>query len=148
MRSAPDNSPNRTISVFFYGLYMDPDVLKGKNVEPRDGRPAVAEGYSLRIGQKATLLRMRGAAASGMVYSITHAELDRLYWGAGLTEYRAEPLLVRTLDGEFIPAVCCNLLQAPAEHEENPEYAQSLREAMIRADLLGPLPVVSRLAAQ
>lgn len=143
MRSAPDASATRTIRVFFYGLYLDPDVLTSKGVEPREGRPAVADGYSLRIGQKATLVRIHGAAASGMLYSITHAELDGLYWGAGLTEYRAEPLLVRTLDGEFVPALCCNLLQPPAEHEENPEYARSLREAMIRADLPGPFPVVS-----
>lgn len=143
MRNVADNSPGRTISVFFYGLYMDPDVLRGMNVEPRDGQPGTVDGYSLRIGHKATLLRAPGATAYGMIYSISHDELDRLYWGAGLAEYRAEPLLVRTLDGEVIPAMCCNLLRPPAEHEENPDYAQSLREAMKRAGLPGPFPEAS-----
>ncbi|MEU2154016.1 gamma-glutamylcyclotransferase family protein [Streptomyces sp. NPDC019396] len=145
MHTTPDNSPDRTVSVFFYGLYMDPDVLRAKEVEPRDGRPATAEGYSLRIGHRATLLRAPGAVACGMVYSITHAELDRLYWSAGLSEYRAEPLMVRTPNGEVIPALCCNLLQPPAEHEENPDYARSLHEAMMRAGLPGPFPEVPKL---
>ncbi|MFD5428467.1 gamma-glutamylcyclotransferase family protein [Streptomyces sp. NPDC127084] len=144
MHTEPDNSPDRTISVFFYGLYMDPDVLKGRDVEPRAGQPATAEGYALRIGHKATLLRSPGAVACGMVYSLTHAELDRLYWGAGLSEYRAEPMTVRTSDGEVVSALCCNLLQPPAEHEENPDYARSLREAMLRAGLPGPFPETSK----
>ncbi|WP_406054061.1 gamma-glutamylcyclotransferase [Streptomyces sp. NBC_01077] len=148
MHAFPDNSSDRTISVFFYGLYMDPDVLRGKDIEPRDGQQATAEGYSLRIGHKATLLRAPGTAACGMVYSLTHAELDRLYWGAGLDEYRAEPLLVRTSDGKVISVLCCNLLQPPAEHEENPGYAQSLREAMMRAGLQGPFPEPSKLESR
>ena len=30
MNGEVDNSPNRLIRVFFYGLCLDPDVLRGK----------------------------------------------------------------------------------------------------------------------
>ena len=42
-------------SVFFYGLFMDADVLRQKGVDPRGFRLARVEGYGLRIGERATL---------------------------------------------------------------------------------------------
>ena len=143
MNSELDNSPDRLIRVFFYGLYLDPDVLRGKGVEPRTARPGLVTGRSLMIGRQATLLRSIGGQACGVVYSITHDEFDRLYAAAGLTSYRAESVLVRTLDGDFIPALCCTLLQAPGEREGNADYARDLSEAMVRAGLPGPFPELS-----
>lgn len=55
-----DNTANRLHDVFFYGLYMDPQVLAQKTVEARHPRIARVEGYRLRIGHKATLLREAG----------------------------------------------------------------------------------------
>jgi hypothetical protein len=135
---AIDNSPDRTIDVFFYGLYMDPEMLRSMNVKPRRRRPAVAEGYSLRIGQQATLVRDTGAATWGIVYAITHSEMDYLYGASSMSQYRPEPLLVRTIDEEFVPALCCNLLHAPTEGAIDSSYAEVLREAMARANLPGP----------
>src|SRR5688572_14750465 len=143
MNSELDNSPNRLIRVFLYGLYLDPAVLRGKGVEPRGARPGLVTGRSLRIGRQATLLRCVGGQACGVVYSITHDEFDRLYAAAGLTSYRVECVLVRTLDGHFIPALCCTLLHAPGEREGNVDYARDLREAMVRAGLPGPYPELS-----
>lgn len=51
-----DNSNQRLNDVFFYGLYMDEEILKSKNVEPRNKRIAVVYDYKLRIGKMATLL--------------------------------------------------------------------------------------------
>jgi hypothetical protein len=48
--------PHR-IEVFFYGLFMDADLLRTKGAEPVKIRPACAPGFALRIGQRATLLR-------------------------------------------------------------------------------------------
>ena len=124
-----DNSKNRLHDVFFYGLYMDPDVLEQKGVQPRNPRIAKVEGYELRIGSKATLLRERGGVAYGVVYSLTHSEINSLYWGAGLDAYAAEALLAKI--GEDNQAVlCCNLVEPPAKDESNPEYGQKLAAAM------------------
>lgn len=66
-----DNSKERLHDVFFYGLYMDPDILEQKGVIPRDPRTAVAKGFELKIGNKATLLRKPEGFAYGMVYCLS-----------------------------------------------------------------------------
>ncbi len=125
-----DNSENRLNDVFFYGLYMDPKVLEAKGVVPRNPCKAVAQGYRLRVGKMATLLREPGAQAHGMVYQLTHGEVNRLYWGAGLDVYVAEALLVETETGEVRSVICCNLLTTPADDESNPEYLAKLLDCM------------------
>jgi len=52
-----DNSINRLHDVFFYGLYMDEDILKSKGITIRNQRSAYVDNYELRIGDLATLLR-------------------------------------------------------------------------------------------
>ncbi len=67
-----DNSAQRLHEVFFYGLYMDPEILKQRQVEPRNPRIAVADNFRLRIGNRATLIREDGATAHGLLYSLNH----------------------------------------------------------------------------
>jgi hypothetical protein len=47
---------SRCISVFFYGLFMDEELLRAKGVQPRSPRQACIRGFALRIGQRATLV--------------------------------------------------------------------------------------------
>jgi hypothetical protein len=70
-------SPRR-IEVFFYGLFMDADLLRTKGAEPIKIRPACAPGFALRIGERATLLRNPDARAYGMLMELTHDEIDRV----------------------------------------------------------------------
>ena len=126
-----DNSPQRLHEVFFYGLYMDPDILLQKGVEPRNPRMGKVENYKLKIGNKATLLRETGAVAHGMVYSLTHAEINSLYWGAGLDEYAAEAMRVKAGSND-ISALCCNLIVPPEENESNQEYQTKLIQVMAK----------------
>lgn len=133
-----DNAASRLNPAFFYGLYMDPELLEAKGVTPRNPRKGVVRGYRLRIGNMATLLREDGAEAHGMLYDLTHAELHSLYRGAGLDAYVAEALLV-DCDGEGpVAALCCNLLEPPAEAESNPDYLGKLELCMQRLDLPPP----------
>jgi len=128
-----ENSPKRLHHVFFYGLYMDPEILQSKNVNPRNPHHAIIRDYELRIGKQATLLRAPGKRAYGIVYSLTQDELYNLYTGAGLTDYRAEALLADIGDNESIekiPVLCFNLLTPPAEDESNETYATKLKTAM------------------
>lgn len=132
-----DNSSIRLHDTFFYGLYMDPDILRSKGVEPRLPRKASAPGYQLRIGKMATLLRVPEAEAEahGMVYALTHAEIHTLYWGSGLDAYVAEAVLVKTEQGDILATLCCNLLQPPADHESNPEYRDKLKACLQKLGL-------------
>ena len=52
-----DNSENRLVDVFFYGLYMDEEILLKKGVKIRNQRKAYVKDFVLRVGKMATLLR-------------------------------------------------------------------------------------------
>jgi hypothetical protein len=46
----------RRVEVFFYGLFMDEELLRGKGLEPEGGEIAAIDGFALRIGQRAALV--------------------------------------------------------------------------------------------
>ena len=117
----------RRIDGFFYGLFMDVEVLRRAGAEPSNPRRAFVSDFALRIGQRATLVPSLGARAYGMVIALTHAELDRLYTAPGLEHYRPEAVVAQPLEGTSIAALCYNLVCAPEPHERNPEYALRLR---------------------
>ncbi len=121
---------DRRIEAFFYGLYMDLDVLREAGVTPLTPRRAYVDDFALRIGRRATLLPAAGARAYGMLYTVTHAELERLYTAPGLEQYRPEAVLAQPLEGAAIPALCYNLREAPQPHERNPDYAARLQRAL------------------
>jgi len=108
---------------------MDPDILQQKGVNPRNPRKAKVKGFELKIGNMATLLRAPQKVAYGMVYALTHSEIDALYWGGGLDTYISEAL-VADVEGNQIPVLCCNLLIPPKKGEENLEYAKKLENSM------------------
>jgi hypothetical protein len=51
----------RRVEVFFYGLFMDEELLRGKGLEPEGGEIAAIDGFALRIGQRAALVPTPGA---------------------------------------------------------------------------------------
>ena len=118
----------RRIEVFFYGLFMDADLLRRKGVEPVKIRPACAPGFALRIGQRATLLRNPNARAYGILMELTHDEIERLYSEASVRPYRPEAVLCELEDGSRVPALCFNLVVPPEPEEANSEYAAKLRD--------------------
>jgi hypothetical protein len=120
----------RHIDGFFYGLFMDVDVLRNCGVMPVNPRKAYVDGFALRVGNRATLIPSAGARAYGMVIALTRPELERLYGAPGLDQYRAEAVLARCLDGGTVPALCYNLVVEPRAHERNPDYAARLQKVL------------------
>lgn len=125
----------RRIEVFFYGLFMDVDLLRTKGVYPTNIRPASVPGFALRIGQRATLLRNPNGLAHGILMEITHAEIDQLYAEPTVQAYRPEAVLCELSDGSRIPALCFNLIEPPRSEEANSEYAAKLRGLATRLGL-------------
>ena len=68
----------RRVEVFFYGLFMDEELLRGKDLEPEGGEIAAIDGFALRIGQRAALIPTPGAKVYGLVFLLTRSELDRI----------------------------------------------------------------------
>ena len=135
-----DNSKNRLQEVFFYGLYMDEEILKSKGVTPRNPRTGKVDGYKLRVRKMATLLRVENCEAYGMVYSLTYDEINKLYRDSGLIDYVAESINVQTND-TLVPSLCCNLLNPPLDDESNEEYFNKLKICMEKYNLLVPTEV-------
>ena len=120
----------RQIDGFFYGLFMDEQVLREAGAAPSNPRRAYVRDFALRIGNRATLLPSPGARAYGMVVALTHAELDRLYGAPGLELYRPEAVVAQLLDGGTVAALCYNLVQAAGPNEWNADYADRLQRVL------------------
>lgn len=98
----------RLVDMFFYGLHMDAAGLAKKGVQPRQPRIGYIRDHQIVVATKAVLTRADGKVAAGMVYALTHREIDRLY--AGLDDYRAEAFIVQIdaparSDPVFLPAL-------------------------------------------
>ncbi|WP_322053068.1 gamma-glutamylcyclotransferase family protein [Paraburkholderia bannensis] len=87
---------DRLVDMFFYGLYMDGANLAAKGVHPRLPRVGRILDHRVVVATKAILTRAPGEVAVGMVYALTHCEIDRLY--DGLDDYRAEAFIARIDD--------------------------------------------------
>ena len=122
----------RSVDAFFYGLYMDVDLLRQSGADPANPRRAYVADLALRIGQRATLVPMAGARAYGMLIALTHVELERLYGAPGLEHYRPEAVLAQVIEGHAVPALCYNLIQPPEPHERNADYAIRLKGTLTK----------------
>jgi hypothetical protein len=128
-------APERRAVVFFYGLFMDMDLLRAKGLHPEDDTHAMVEDYALRIGQRATLVRKGGGRVHGVVASLAFDELERLYAEPSVQAYRPEAVLVRLASGDVIAALAFTLPVPPDGNERNPDYALKLRAVAHRIGL-------------
>lgn len=120
------NVNRRRVDVFFYGLFMDPELLRAEGYTPQDIQIAFIEGFAVCVGQRAWLTSAPGKRAYGAIMSLTHAELERLYSVPSLEAYKPEPILAHLTGGPVIPALCYNLPEPPDSSERNPEYLAKL----------------------
>lgn len=121
------------MNVFFYGLFMDVSLLATKGVEPAAVQVGFVDGYRLRIGERATLLRRPGSRAYGVMMDIAPGEATRLYADASVADYVPETVLVEHMDGAQAEARCYNL---PTDKVAgtNRKYAESLLDVATRLD--------------
>lgn len=127
--------PERHIDVFFYGLFMDQQLLEAKGVQPIDPRPAVVLGFALRIGARAALVPLPAGRVHGLLMKLSHTDLERLYAEPSVSAYRPEPVLATVRNGPTVAALCYNLPEAPSLDERNPDYASQLRALAQRVGL-------------
>jgi hypothetical protein len=125
----------RRLDVFFYGLFMDDQLLSGKGVRPADIRLAAVPGFVLRIGARAALVPTPEGEAHGVLVKLSHADIEKLYAEPSVQAYRPEPVLAVTRDGATVAALCYNLPEPPSPDERNAEYASKLRSLAQRLGL-------------
>jgi hypothetical protein len=125
----------RRAEVFFYGLFMDEELLRSKGLQPEQVEHASLSGMSLKIGERAALVPAPGQEVYGAVMSLTLAEVERLYSDPSVAMYRPEAVLVRPASGGVIAALCYNVPDPSLPSGHNPVYAAKLREVARRVGL-------------
>jgi hypothetical protein len=94
---------------FFYGSYINFDVLKEVELVPSEWEVVLLHGYDIKIEPRANLERSDADTVYGIVATTTHRQLDDLYVHAkevlGET-YLPEAVLTETLDRTWRPALC------------------------------------------
>ena len=114
-------------TVFFYGLFMDRDLLTGQGLNPGMVGRAVLADYRLHIGERATLIPASGRRAYGVVMTLTDDEADALYAEPSVQAYTPEPVRAELLDSsEEITCDCYNLPPESGLAGSNPTYAAKL----------------------
>ncbi len=106
-------TPSRRVDVFFYGLFMDADLLRSMGLDPKHSELASVAGFALRVGQRAALVPDASSRVHGVVMSLTLAELERLYAEPGVREYKPQAVLAELAGGGVTPALCYNLPAGP-----------------------------------
>jgi len=112
-------------TVFFYGLFMDADLLKEKGLHPSATKMALVAGYGLRIGERATLIPSHREQAYGAVIQLSEAELGILYGDTSVEDYFPEEVTVTDNNGTRLAAVSY-ILPLEKLTGQNSGYAKSL----------------------
>jgi len=124
---------SEVVTVFFYGLFMDESLLASKGISPSNATVGYVNGYSLRIGRRATLVPDDGNRAYGVLMSLRADDVKALYSAESVADYVAEVVSVVLPDGTVESAICYNLPERKLEGA-NSEYANALLKL---ADRLG-----------
>lgn len=121
------------VRVFFYGLFMDARWLATKGIRPSEVKLGFLDGYRLRIGERATLIRSPDSRVYGAMTDITPSDATKLYAEESLSDYLPEPVIVKLMDGTQLEAICYNL---PGDEVTgaNKEYAKSLLDIATKLD--------------
>lgn len=119
--------------VFFYGLFMDAGLLAAKGIVPAGARKGCVDGYALRIGERATLVRRPGSRAYGLVVDIAPGEVEALYAEDSVADYLPVPVIAEFEDGAREDATCY-VLPGNKMVGTNREYAESLLKVAARLD--------------
>lgn len=127
--SYQESRPSRPVVLaFYYGSYMDPDVLRKFGAHPGEPQRAALHGWRLAYTPHANLVPDDGLV-EGVVYDLPQAELDCLYGPGGyVTTYRPVDVEV---DGRPMQT----FVEDAPEAKPDPEYLASLRALMDKVGL-------------
>jgi gamma-glutamylcyclotransferase len=97
----------RRVWTFFYGSFMNSEVLAKADVKATETQMARLDGWDIKIAPRATLVPSAGRSVFGVLAQLAHSDLDKLYtkdW-FGFGTYLPEAVLVADSAGRFVPAL-------------------------------------------
>lgn len=98
------------ISTFFYGSWINLEILKEKDLFPEQHEVAKLYGYDIYVQPIANLVRSERALVYGILLGTTREKhqkiLTALTQGTMGNIYLPEAVLVETIEGMWKPALC------------------------------------------
>lgn len=113
--------------LFFYGLFMDIEILHKKGIYPTNPRKAYLDHYALKIGERASLIPSPGERSYGLLMTMGKNDAEKLYSHPSVRDYIPEEVDTVTDSGEVVKAFCYNLPEK-ALAGSNKSYAMALCE--------------------
>jgi len=122
------------MDVFFYGLFMDEEILMKNGVAPSNPRKGYLNNYTLKIGNRASLIPADGEKAYGILMQVDDVKIKNLYAEKSVADYVPENVEIMTESNELVSATCYNLpLELLAGTNQN--YAKLLYDLAKRLNL-------------
>lgn len=97
--------PPRRVAVYFYGSFINKEVLQRVGYTPGPIEVARLWGFDIKFAPLATLVPSDRASVYGIVTDATHADLQRLYGEGWVAGYLPEAVLVETVRARWVPAL-------------------------------------------
>ncbi|MDA0708478.1 MAG: gamma-glutamylcyclotransferase [Proteobacteria bacterium] len=95
--------------VFFYGLFMDPELLVAQGYYPIEHQIAQLNHYRLHLGERATLIPDQNSSVWGSIMTLSQNELDKLYTAPTVKDYQPVSIICTSLTAENIPSLTYTL---------------------------------------
>jgi hypothetical protein len=123
---------DRKVNVFFYGSYMNFDVLAKFGIGERHYEVVQLPGYELTIGSAANVVKSGLERVFGIIVQLTHVELQTLYGSDAQAQlgaqYLPEPVLVVTPTGDLVLSLCY-ITYDPVDGRPSATYIDSILKA-------------------
>ena len=98
------------MEIFFYGLFMDAKILSENGIQASNPRKGYLENYTLKIGNRASLIPSENERAYGILMTIADTAIHALYAEPSVADYIPEDVIVVvSYSNKQVPAICYNL---------------------------------------
>jgi hypothetical protein len=115
-----------SVWVFFYGSFINPGVLRQYDVALQAIEVAKLGGYDIAIQPLATLIPSAQHCVYGIVASLTHIELRKLYSQDWVSGYDPYPVLVESERNKFMLALCYIAAKAAEPSAPSADYLMKI----------------------
>src|SRR2546426_11825201 len=126
-----------SLQVFFYGSFMDTEVLRNLGVVPKKVETAELKNWSIIFSPLATIVRSEGDSVYGTIAELSQDQVRMLYTRDDLKHYNPVDITVATKRSKGVSAQC--YISKPSTGQNPSE--EYLRRVIQAAERLGFPPV-------
>jgi ketosteroid isomerase-like protein len=95
-----------SLNIFFYGSFMDLELLRTLGVVPKTFGKAELKNWSIAFSSMATLVQSEGDSVYGTIAELSRDEVRMLYTRDDLKHYSPVDIAVATERNKHVPAQC------------------------------------------